>query len=196
MENTFQLKGQIWRKVYGNKEHFYRDYKGLNYIHQLLALKLSERLSATDLVIRAGGEAGDVGSPEQVKAILADLMEGNVVNLTAHRPDYLLPTKVIIALQDYLRAKEEELAQAADGAARAELADEIKKVRAYLKVARSNVRFEDRAKRDRTSVRNAIRRAIKVIAKDDEDLARHLKNSIRTGYWCSYQPERPVAWRL
>jgi len=27
-------------------------------------------------------------------------------------------------------------------------------------------------------------------------LGRHLRNSVRTGLWCSYQPERPVAWEV
>lgn len=27
-------------------------------------------------------------------------------------------------------------------------------------------------------------------------LARHLRHSVRTGYWCSYVPEQPVAWHV
>jgi hypothetical protein len=27
-------------------------------------------------------------------------------------------------------------------------------------------------------------------------LGRHLRASIRTGFWCAYEPEHPVAWRV
>ena len=27
-------------------------------------------------------------------------------------------------------------------------------------------------------------------------LGRHLENAVRTGTWCSYRPEAPVAWEL
>jgi non-specific serine/threonine protein kinase len=102
----------------------------------------------------------------------------------------------MIAVQDVLDARQEQLTHATNGAPRAELVDEINKLKAYLEEARSHVRFEDRAKRDRSSVKNAIKRAIKVIAEHDPGLARHLRNSIRTGYSCSYRPEKPVAWSL
>jgi hypothetical protein len=27
-------------------------------------------------------------------------------------------------------------------------------------------------------------------------LGRHLRNSIRTGFWCSYQPEQAISWEV
>ena len=27
-------------------------------------------------------------------------------------------------------------------------------------------------------------------------LGRHLRASVRTGFWCAYQPERPTAWTV
>jgi hypothetical protein len=196
VKNTFQLRGQIWHTDYSSKECFFQDSRGLRYIHELLALKSSERLGVTDLVSRAPGRGGPVASPEQVSAIVEALTNGDLVHQSAHCPDYLLSPGAMIAVQDVLDAKREQLTDAANGAERAELLDEINKLRAYLKEARSHIRFEDRAKRDRSSVKNAIKRAIKVIAQHNQDLARHLRNSIRTGYSCSYQPERSVAWSL
>jgi hypothetical protein len=196
MKNTFQLKGQIWRTVYANRECFFRDSRGMRYIHQLLALKSDECLGATDLVGRAPGRGGQVAHPEEVPAIVEALTNGDLVHQSAHRPDYLLPSQVALDLQDVLAARQEQLTHAVNGAERAELADEIENIGSYMKAARSNGRFQDRAKRDRSSVKNAITRAIKVIAEHDPDLARHLRNSIRTGYWCSYQPEKPIGWSL
>jgi len=39
-----------------------------------------------------------------------------------------------------------------------------------------------------------IRAAISAVAQQDEALARHLGNAIRTGRLCSYQPEEAVSW--
>jgi hypothetical protein len=37
--------------------------------------------------------------------------------------------------------------------------------------------------------------AISTIAAQDDTLARHLRNTIRTGRLCSYQPGEAVSWR-
>jgi tetratricopeptide (TPR) repeat protein len=50
--------------------------------------------------------------------------------------------------------------------------------------------------RARTAVTWRIRNAIKKIDATHPPLARHLENSIRTGAFCSYQPEQPVVWQL
>ena len=196
MQNTFQLKGQIWLTGYANRESLFQDSRGMRYIHEILALTSDQCLGVTDLVSRAPGRGGQVAHPDQAPAIVEALMNGDLVHQSAHRPDYLLPPQVASGLQDVLDARQEQLTRAVNGAERAELMEEIKNIGSYVKAARSNGRFQDRAKRDRSSVKNAIKRAIKVIAQYDQDLARHLRNCIRTGYWCSYQPERPVAWSL
>jgi hypothetical protein len=41
-----------------------------------------------------------------------------------------------------------------------------------------------------------IRAAINAIAAQDDILARHLRNTIRTGRICSYQPEENVRWKI
>ena len=50
--------------------------------------------------------------------------------------------------------------------------------------------------RARVSVRNAIAHTLSRIGRHDSVLWRHLANSIRTGTFCSYEPERPVRWRF
>jgi hypothetical protein len=39
-----------------------------------------------------------------------------------------------------------------------------------------------------------IRTAVKRIGEVHPDLGRHLTNSVRTGTWCSYQPEYALTW--
>jgi TolB-like protein/tetratricopeptide (TPR) repeat protein len=52
------------------------------------------------------------------------------------------------------------------------------------------------AERARSAVTWRIRSAVKKIAKAHPQLGRHLENAVRTGTFCLYQPERPVAWNF
>ena len=53
----------------------------------------------------------------------------------------------------------------------------------------------DPAERARKAVTMRIRAAISAVAAQDDALARHLGNAIRTGRLCSYQPEETVSWQ-
>jgi predicted ATPase len=48
--------------------------------------------------------------------------------------------------------------------------------------------------RARAAATYRLRSAIKRIGQVHPDLGRHLENSVRTGVWCSYRPERPITW--
>ena len=50
--------------------------------------------------------------------------------------------------------------------------------------------------RARSAVRWRIRAAIDRIAESHPVLGRHLCEAVRTGTWCSYQPDSPIQWRL
>lgn len=52
------------------------------------------------------------------------------------------------------------------------------------------------AERARSAVTWRIRSAIRKIAAAHPRLGRHLDNAVRTGHFCAYQPEQPVAWYL
>jgi hypothetical protein len=51
------------------------------------------------------------------------------------------------------------------------------------------------ASRARSAVTHRVRAAIRRIAEVHPALGRHLEVSVTTGTYCSYRPERPVAWR-
>jgi hypothetical protein len=53
----------------------------------------------------------------------------------------------------------------------------------------------DPVERLRKAVTSRLRDAIRRIDAVHPTLARHLTNSVRTGTFCSYQPEQPVVWR-
>ena len=52
------------------------------------------------------------------------------------------------------------------------------------------------AERARTAVTYRIRSAIRKLSELHPELGRHLGNAVRTGTWCSYQPERDIDWTV
>jgi hypothetical protein len=52
------------------------------------------------------------------------------------------------------------------------------------------------AERARTAVAYRIRSALKKLGEVHPELARHLSHSLRTGTFCSYEPESPVDWSV
>ena len=54
------------------------------------------------------------------------------------------------------------------------------------------------AERARTSVTRTLRYAVQRLAEHHSDLGVHLERAVRTGSYCSYQPEplTPVSWQL
>ena len=57
-------------------------------------------------------------------------------------------------------------------------------------------RTGDSSERARKAVAGRIKQAIDRIAGGAPSLGRHLRNSVKTGTYCSYRPERPVDWQL
>jgi hypothetical protein len=55
-------------------------------------------------------------------------------------------------------------------------------------------RTGDPAERARTTVTSRLRDAVARVERVHPDLGRHLRASVRTGLFCSYQPERPIVW--
>jgi non-specific serine/threonine protein kinase len=50
--------------------------------------------------------------------------------------------------------------------------------------------------RARVNVRNCITAALRAVVQHDEPLGRHLANSIKTGSFCCYAPDRAVVWEM
>jgi hypothetical protein len=57
-------------------------------------------------------------------------------------------------------------------------------------------RQTDRGERARQAVRARVRAAIGKVQRVNPRLARHLERSLRTGYFCRYEPEEPIVWEL
>ncbi|HEX6933673.1 MAG TPA: hypothetical protein VF162_16115, partial [Streptosporangiaceae bacterium] len=172
--------GQVWLAEWHGRRSIVPDSKGIRDLAVLLA-RPGEPVPALELVEAAGGPP----------AAAAGGSLGPVLDATARR-----------AYQQRLADLEEELTEAeanADTGHVDRLRTERSMLAAELAAALGlggRARFAgDPAERARKAVTMRIRAAISTIAAQDDTLARHLRNTIRTGRLCSYQPEESVSWR-
>jgi len=176
--NAFRREGELWQVSFGGETVHMPDLKGLHDLARLLAAP-GQEIHALDL-----GSGADGAAPQGHAGELLD---------DAARAAY----KDRI---DELR-EERELAEAANDTVRAERArEELEAITdalgsAYGLGGRAR-KAGDHAERARSAVTWRIRSAISRIEAVHPALGRHLKNSVRTGTFCSYTPEERFDWQL
>jgi hypothetical protein len=170
-----------------------KDAKGLQYIAHLLRHEGRE-FHAADLA--AGVEAGpqpDPASGGEATEIVAGLGDAG------ERLDAPARAAYRQRLQD-LEAELAEATQWADTGRAEQLRAEVEFLRVELAAAYGLGgrvrRAADASDRARKAVTSRIRESIERIGKEHPALARHLQNAIHTGTFCSYQPDRPLPWKL
>jgi hypothetical protein len=176
----WRRNGALWTIRYGGHTAHIKHAKGVADIARLLAHPGGE-IAAADL-FDPGDETG--------LRVAGDL--GEVLDAAARA-----------AYRDRLRELEDEVddAEAMHDVARAERARaERDFLTAELAAAvglggRARV-AGDPNERSRKAVTNRIRLAIDRVTATHPALGRHLDHAIRTGTFCSYRPEHPVAWRV
>jgi tetratricopeptide (TPR) repeat protein len=186
---VFRRDGDIWTIAYEGKGLRLKDAKGVQYIACLLR-RPGEEFHCADLA--AGGETVSARGGDTI-AIAAGLGDAG------DRLDAPARAAYRQRLQD-LEAELAEATQWADAGRAEKLRSEIEFLREELSAAygiggraRKAVDTSDRA---RKAVTSRIRESIERIGKEHPALARHLENAIHTGTFCSYQPDRPVPWKL
>ena len=102
----------------------------------------------------------------------------------------------LVELQRELDEAERDGDLARTGRAREEMDALVETLSGALGLGGRSRALGSGAERARSAVTWRIRSAIKKIAAAHPSLGRHLENSVRTGTYCSYQPERPVAWQF
>ncbi len=117
--------------------------------------------------------------------------------------DPVLDRKARLAYEQRIRDLRSEIDEARtmnDLARQENLSAELDQLTEHLAsalgVGRRTRQLKAPAERARTAVTWRIRSAIKKIEAAHPALGRHLTNSIRTGVFCSYSPEREQAWDL
>ncbi|MEY2565978.1 MAG: hypothetical protein QOE35_507 [Actinomycetota bacterium] len=176
-DGTFRREGDVWLLTYGGRSVRLRDAKGLSDLAVLLS-RPGREVHVAELV-----GAGDVGPRPSA--------------------DPRLDASAMAAYRDRLAelaADEEEADRHGDGerAARAVLEREavVERLAADVGLAGRSRPAEDWAERARKAVRTRIANALKRIEAEHPQLGRHLRASIRTGAFCSYEPPEPVRWNL
>lgn len=190
---VFRPDGDYWTLAYDSDPFHVRDVRGLQYICRLLR-QPHQDVHVLDLVA-----TGVSAAPRQARSDLPS--DG----FTVSRLDDVLPLldprarrAYVVRLRD-LRAEQDEAASNNDMGRTSALQREISFLAEQLLAASRPVRCASTAspvERARISVRNAITGALKAIAPHHGELARHLRNAIRTGTTCSYTPDRRVDWAL
>ena len=176
--NAFRHAGEMWELTFAGETVHMPDLKGLHDLIRLLAAP-GEEVHALDL-----GAAADGAAPQ---GHAGEILDDEARAAYKRRIEEL--------------REERELAEAANDPVRAERAqEELEAIGDALKSAyglggRAR-KAGDHAERARSAVTWRIRSAISRVEAVHPTLGRHLKNSVRTGTFCAYEPEQPVDWRL
>ena len=82
--------------------------------------------------------------------------------------------------------------------ARSEISALAEELALAVGLSGQNRRIGSEAERARSAVTKRIKSSIKRIGEAIPSLGSHLATRVKTGYFCSYnpQPERPVAWKF
>ncbi len=172
-------EGEFWSLSYDGATVRLKDAKGLADLATLLAMPGRE-VHVLDLVSRESGTGpreGDLGEqidPQARAAYRTRLAE--------------LEDEIDAASVDSDRGRLEQ--------ATAERDFLVSELAGALGLGGRARRTGDPAERARKAVSTRIKLAIDRVGRVHPTLAAHLRNSVRTGVFCSYQPERPVTWRV
>jgi hypothetical protein len=141
-------------------------------------------------LLEAGGR--EVSSLDLVAAGVEEHSTGDVIDATARRQyeqrirDLQGEIDDAEANSDYERAYRHQV----------ELDALIEHLTAAVGRGNRTRRGADTAERARSAVTHRVRTTIRQIERLHPSLGRHLDRSIRTGVFCSYQPERATVWSV
>ena len=177
---VFRRDGDVWVVGYQGREVHVRDVKGMTELGRLLA--------------QPGREFHvlDLASDDATEGAVERSDTGDVIDSSAREAYRRRLEDLEVEIDDAVLGGDlgrEEHAMAERDA----LVEQL--TQAYGLGGRAR-RGNDPIERVRSTVTKRIHSAVARIGKENPALALHLTNSIRTGRYCSYLPEHPVAWIL
>ena len=206
--NMFRNEGEYWTISYDGHAFRMRDAKGLGYLARLLAHPRHEFHAAALAVesprTKSTGDNGTMGDTECAVS-LRRLSMGQFRSRSLGDAGEILDAKAKAAYRQRMKDLREELDQArrtGDEKRGVRLEDEIEMLSGELARALGlhgrDRRAASGAERARVNVTRTIRIAIGRINKHHSGLASYLDATIRTGTFCSYQPDpdRQVSWTV
>ncbi len=190
----FRHEGDYWTLAGDGNVSRVRSLRGFDYIAELLRHPY-QQIYVVDLAA--------LGVPPESRLTVEEAAEHG---LRISGEADVAPALDRRAREDYrarwreLLAEEAEARRDNDAGRVARIQREIDMLAAQLGAAaggsgggRSGPSLKERA---RVNVRNCITAALRAVRQHDETLWRHLANSIKTGSFCCYGPERPVVWEM
>ncbi len=190
--HVFRREGDYWTLASPGRVARVRGLRGFEYISELLrrphrAVYVVELMSptgprASGLTAREVGEHG-------LQVVAAARGEAGIDRRA--RLDYRARWRELLA--DQADAERDN-----DAGRAARIQDEIDMLARELAggrrgPARGTSSAQERA---RVNVRNCVSAALRAIRRHDEPLWRHLANTIKTGTYCVYEPDRIIDWDL
>jgi tetratricopeptide (TPR) repeat protein len=189
---TFRREGEYWSIVFGGDAFRLRDSKGLRYLYHLL-MAPGREIHALELVSAVEGHRPERPAPSSRGEVTVDV--GDAGELLDERAKAEYRTRLLDLEAELSEAEEwndperaSHLREERDFLAR-ELAAAVG-LGGRDRIAASN------AERARVNVTRAIRSALDRIQEHSPPLGRHLAATVRTGSFCSYQPDAlsTVSW--
>jgi tetratricopeptide (TPR) repeat protein len=173
--NHLRKKGDFWDVSYGGRVALLKDSKGMHDLAQLLANPGVE-FSVVDLL----GVAQQTARPDEV---LDHRARDELTRRAAQLKDEI---EGAIADGDPERA----------AVFREELEFIAKELSSAYGLGGRRRTVSDPAERARKTVTSRIRDAVVRIDREHPPLGRHLHNALRTGLFCSYEPEGLIKWEV
>ncbi len=171
-------EGDVWAFEYGGRTTRVKDAKGLSYIATLLRAP-GEEIHALQLV---GGDSDTAGGT------------GPVLDAQAKREYRERATELTEELEEAREFNDPERVERA----RAELEFIASELSGAIGLGGRDRETGSNAERARVNATRAIRAQIKKLAEIDAELGHELEATLRTGTFCSYEPDprRPLQWRV
>jgi tetratricopeptide (TPR) repeat protein len=206
-KGVFRKEGEYWTVGYAGKSFRLKDTKGLGYLAHLIRHQAIE-FHVLDLVGGIAGQHDDdeTGKSAQGLARGEEELEKEGIHIaTLGDAGEMLDDQAKLAYRRRLSELREELEEAKEqgNVARAERAEQefdalTKELSRAVGLGGRNRRAASASERARQSITKTIKAVLERITEADSRLGEILSRCIKTGTFCSYQPdpEFPIAWEF
>ena len=189
VRGVFRREGDYWSLSWSSEPFRLRHTKGLGYLAQLLATP-DQEVHVLDLASPKAEREASVGDLH-----VADLSDAGEVLDSEARSSY---RRRLRELSEELEEAESWNDSARVTRARSEMDFLVKELSGAEGLGGRARRAGSTTEKARINVTRAIRSAIRRLAEHDTELGRHLESTVRTGTFCSYNPDPllRVTWHL
>lgn len=192
--NLFQKQGELWHIRFGGNQTapvVVKDLAGLSYIHALLG-KQGHRIPAEKLKLSLAGLLLRAAGSEELDCLSGPASDP-ILDSEGRTRFRRLVTE-LTAERDQAERNHDEAEKARIQTALDEVVAELSRNRTFTGFRNLTSTPADRA---RSSVTNAIKRAIEKLRKSDlRELADHFEETISTGFQVAYLPSTRIEWNL